>query len=110
MPLLPGRLGEHAQGQNEPLLGWISREIYSFEPRMTACYVTTGGAAHSFGTLLSLDGATVKPDHRRSHSAEDARSGELAWQEGDRRNELKFTRGRHGHLEIEYTTAGEPNE
>ena len=88
----------------EPLLGWISRKAYTLEPRMTACYLPAEPEAHVFATLISLDDAPLAPDHEFSRVYDDARRGRLAWLAGDRRHELRFRRGAHQHLEIDYAT------
>lgn len=103
-PLLPSRLGENACGQNEPLLGWISREIYTFEPRTSASYLSSEVPTAAFATLLSLGSGPPEPDQQHSRIDVNGRAGRLCWTMDALRHEVAFTRSSEDSLTIEYRT------
>jgi hypothetical protein len=101
-PLLPARLGEHAYGQDEPLLGWISRDIFEFEPRTSACYAGDRGSAQTFATLLALGPDALEPDQKRSRVNISGRNGRLCWNAGGVAHEVSFARDPDQPLNLDY--------
>ncbi len=89
--LLPGQLGELAVGQEEPLLGWISNQVFRFAPRASACYRSPDTRSHSFATLLALGREPVEPDYVRSEVNLSEHNGRLCWHAAGRRHELSFS-------------------
>lgn len=101
-PLLPCTIGDFAIGQEEPMLGWISRDIFSFQPRASASYVARGVPGHVFATLLAIGPDAVEPDHDRSRVNISGRQARLCWRAGDDRHELEMGRDPGSEMTVRY--------
>jgi hypothetical protein len=104
-PLLPGRIGELACGQQEPLLGWISRTELAFDPRPSACYSIEHVPAHQFATLVALGSEPIEPDHERARLNVSGRNVRLSWSAGSTRHEVSFARVVGEEFAIEYVVS-----
>jgi hypothetical protein len=91
-PLLPSRLGEMACGREEPMLGWISRDIYTMVPRTSACYVSDGVAGETFATLLALGSEPVEPQLEGSRVNISGRNARLCWKSAGSLHDVSFAR------------------
>ena len=102
VPLLPNRLGEIGTGVEEPLLGWISREIYTLAPRTSACYAVEQVPGETFATLFALGPDPIEPQFERSRVNISGRNGRLCWNAGDAQHEVNFARDPGRDVTIHY--------
>ena len=101
-PLLPHRLGEIGTGVEDPMLGWISREIYDLQPRTSASYASLRVPGETFATLLALGPDPIEPQFERGRVNISGRNGRLCWQTGDVRHEVNFARDPGRSMTVQY--------
>lgn len=101
-PLLPHRLGEIGTGVEDPMLGWISREIYDLQPRTSASYASLRVPGETFATLLALGPDPIEPQFERGRVNISGRNGRLCWQAGEVRHEVNFARDPGRSMTVQY--------
>ena len=91
LPILDATLEAPVRGQEEPLLGWISRRHAALEPVWTGGFAARGVSDHVFATLFAF-GDSKPRVHRDSRANVSGRRARLIWSVGDRAHQIDLNR------------------